>query len=746
MAQAMASQTLDGHNVSPSPVPTPEDIAGNFPQFEILGCLGRGGMGVVYKAIQKSLNRMVAIKILAPERVGQEKFAERFAREAQTLAQLNHPNIVTVFDYGETGGLYYFVMEFVDGVNLRDLLSDGKLEPQQALAIVPPVCEALQYAHDKGIVHRDIKPENLLLDKEGRVKIADFGIAALVGAVGESSGTPPYMAPEQAGPSPEVDHRADIYALGVVLYEMLTGERPNKELVAPSRKVQIDVRLDEIVLRALEKNPELRYQQASIFKTQVETIASTSGRGPAHVGPENTKADQSQTTLPPAELNPWQPVNPPPSPPAAWFSRTAIFGACWAAFFFITLPLGVVAYQERIAHPGAQLCPGWKTKILLTLLFIGIAAPFGTTILGWVSVTKIRHAAGKLYGMGLAVFDGLLFPLLALDAVIVSPIVLVVSQTHRVNPAVAGQLSGKFYVVNEMLPLALMLVAFIAVDYFIIRHVWRAVNKPVVSSTPDSPALADKQTPPALPQPIPPDLSNMGIRNMVKGPAIGLIVTGIFNLISTAVFIVLGLGLRFSPAAGHGVHMGLAGVIVLLALLAMSLSGFVIYAGFKMMRLERRGAALAASTLVLLLAPGNVIGLAIGIWSLVVLNRNEVRMACDAAQRRRSNTKHSALGVALAILICLMGLAGITYYMNHASAYAVAADFRCRVFIVDAKLVDQWIPPDMRHSGVQANARCRMKQRPLDRGTVASQLPLASGADTVTPAELQVWRFVPACT
>ncbi len=273
MRQALASRTvaLDGDKTPQLPPLSPEEIADRFPGYEILECLGRGGMGAVYKARQKSLNRLVAIKILAPERVGEGRFAERFTIEAELLAKLGHPHIVTIHDFGETGGLFYLVMEFIDGVNLRDLLRDGKLEAQQALAIVPPICDALQYAHDKGIVHRDIKPENILLDRDGRVKIADFGIASLVGATGENSGTPPYMAPEQSGGT--VDRRADIYALGVVLYEMLTGERPEKDLVAPSRKVSIDVRIDEIVLQALEKNPERRYQQASVMKTRLETIA-----------------------------------------------------------------------------------------------------------------------------------------------------------------------------------------------------------------------------------------------------------------------------------------------------------------------------------------------------------------------------------------------------------------------------------------------------------------------------------------
>ncbi|GEP45384.1 hypothetical protein BGE01nite_46750 [Brevifollis gellanilyticus] len=272
---------------APAPPLSPEELAPHFPQLEILECLGRGGMGVVYKARQKSLNRLVALKLLAPERADDPRFAARFEKEAQALASLNHPNIVSVHDFGQAGGFYYLLMEFVDGVNLRQLLQGKRLTPKEALSIVPPVCEALQCAHDHGIVHRDIKPENLLIDKAGTVKIADFGIAKIVALDPASSpvapepnqesrstpfGTPDYAAPEQAEGA--ADHRADIYSLGVVLYEMLTGERPRADLVPPSKRVQVDVRIDEIVLRALERAPELRFATAAEFRTQIENAVT----------------------------------------------------------------------------------------------------------------------------------------------------------------------------------------------------------------------------------------------------------------------------------------------------------------------------------------------------------------------------------------------------------------------------------------------------------------------------------------
>ncbi|MCB1127606.1 MAG: serine/threonine protein kinase, partial [Verrucomicrobiae bacterium] len=199
--------------------------------------------------------------------------------------------IVAVHEFGRVGDLPFFIMEFVDGANLRQLERAGRLSPREALAIIPQICDALQYAHDEGVVHRDIKPENVLVDRRGRVKIADFGLARILGveseelrltAEGQVMGTPHYMAPEQVERPMAVDHRADIYSLGVVFYEMLTGDLPLGRFAPPSRKVQVDVRLDEVVLRALENDPARRYQRASEVKSQVETIA---GSAPA-VPPE----------------------------------------------------------------------------------------------------------------------------------------------------------------------------------------------------------------------------------------------------------------------------------------------------------------------------------------------------------------------------------------------------------------------------------------------------------------------------
>lgn len=263
-------------------VPTVEELAGFFPQLEVLSLIGRGGMGVVYKARQKSLHRHVALKLLAPERAGDPMFARRFASEARSLAALNHPHIVGVHDFGEAGGYFYLLMEFVDGVNLRQLIDSRRLTPDEALGIITPVCDALQAAHERGIVHRDVKPENLLIDRNGIVKIADFGIARMMDEPAAEGlfhtapdfsaahtlavGTPDYAAPEQRS-SALSDHRADIYSLGVVLYEMITGQRPgNGVITPPSRRAAVGMRIDEAVLKALQQEPDLRFRTVAEFR------------------------------------------------------------------------------------------------------------------------------------------------------------------------------------------------------------------------------------------------------------------------------------------------------------------------------------------------------------------------------------------------------------------------------------------------------------------------------------------------
>ncbi|MGN6553226.1 MAG: protein kinase domain-containing protein [Verrucomicrobiota bacterium] len=312
---ALATEAGPSASAKPTP-PSLAELSPAFPHLEILELIGQGGMGFVFKARQPKLDRFVALKILPQSFSADPAFAERFTREGRVLARLNHPNIVTIHDFGQANGFFYLLMEYVDGVNLRQAMKAGRFTPEQALAIVPKICEALQFAHNEGILHRDIKPENILLDAKGRVKIADFGIAKLLdrGSVSRSNadsqsapessgssvsgeaaaghrpavhnltetgkvlGTPDYMAPEQRERPQEVDHRADIYSLGVVFYEMLTGELPLGRFAPPSQRSAADPRVDEVVMRALQKEKARRPASAEEVRTQVETITGTSDR------------------------------------------------------------------------------------------------------------------------------------------------------------------------------------------------------------------------------------------------------------------------------------------------------------------------------------------------------------------------------------------------------------------------------------------------------------------------------------
>ncbi|MCP4004119.1 MAG: serine/threonine protein kinase [bacterium] len=353
-------------------------------------------MGLVYKARQRRLDRMVALKILAPDIAGEPGFADRFTREAQAMAKLAHPNIVTVHDFGDSGGLYYFVMELVEGTNLRQLLHQRRFTPEQALTIVPKICDALQYAHDRGVVHRDIKPENVMVTRAGEIKIADFGLAKLVRSGGSATvtlddkviGTPAYMAPEQIEQPQSVDHRADIYSLGVVFYEMLTGELPLGRFAPPSRKVEVDVRLDGVVLRALEKERDRRYQRVTDVKTEINSVVT----GPA-----------------PPEA---QVVSPADPPPPRRLSRLALAGAiCTGISLF-----GSLFFYAFLLGGPLTFTPPSRLQMVNPLILGGMIgslirlAGLGLSIAGWVEVVR---SDGRIYGLWLAV-PGALLPLTSL--------------------------------------------------------------------------------------------------------------------------------------------------------------------------------------------------------------------------------------------------------------------------------------------------------------------------------------------
>jgi len=565
---------------------TPEEIAALFPQLEILECLGRGGMGVVYKARQPRLNRLVALKILAREKEQDSQFAERFTREAQALARLNHPNIVTVHDFGEAGGQCYLVMEYVDGLNLRQLLLAGKMPSEQALTIVPKICEALQYAHEQGIVHRDIKPENILLDKSGRVKIADFGIAKILGVedgrqaltgAKDVMGTPHYMAPEQLEKPLTVDHRADIYSLGVVFYEMLTGELPLGKFAPPSKKVQLDVRLDEVVLHTLEKEPERRYQQASQLKTDVETISGT-----AH---------------PTAE---WFAAKVPPVPtsavPAGKAASDKIILPTFLLAFFFGLFGAHRFYVGRIWTGAVQL-----GAVGGCILMIIACATTGA---------EFQPALGILLGFsicGCSIWA-------TIDWILILCKAFTDGHGRRMTHWLHSQ-------AGEM----------------------KTFVAPLTGS-PSTPPPGGAAAPTAAPPPaaLTAEKTPAAGTGKIVVPAVGLMVAGMLKLFSalTAMFVLAGPGASWLEKllADHGVnslsHLGALPAFVVLLLKGIP-ACFILFGGLQMMQLRSYAWAVAAS--ILAIVSCSLVGFPVGIWALIVLAQPGVReMFADAAAAQSS--------------------------------------------------------------------------------------------------------------
>lgn len=277
-----------------------------IPGFEIHEMLGKGGMGRVYRARQVSLDRWVAIKILNEDLAKHHSFIRRFEKESGALASLSHPNITAIFDRGSANGRYYFVMEYVGGPSLRHKMQAG-LEIRESLQLFAVLCQAVAHAHKRSVVHRDLKPENVLFSEEGILKVADFGLANIIAPdrrweltrTKVSMGTVNYMAPEQRQDAKHVDHRADIYSLGVMLYEMLTGELPVGRFRPPSQtRPGIDERLDRVVMRMLDIEPQQRPQNAGLIAATLESWLREKNSHPARAVGSARAAASAETTRP----------------------------------------------------------------------------------------------------------------------------------------------------------------------------------------------------------------------------------------------------------------------------------------------------------------------------------------------------------------------------------------------------------------------------------------------------------------
>jgi serine/threonine protein kinase len=586
-------------------------LAPHFPNLEILELLGQGGMGAVYKARQPGLDRLVALKVLPPGIGSGAAFAERFKREARSLARLNHPNIVAVYDFGEAAGLYYFVMEYVDGANLRQMERTERLAPREALGIVVQVCEALQYAHDEGIVHRDIKPENILLDKKGRVKIADFGLAKLLARAPadftltqpqQVMGTPHYMAPEQLEHPAEVDQRADIYSLGVVFYEMLTGELPLGRFAPPSQKFQVDVRLDEVVLKALEKEPSRRYQHASEVKTDVEEISR---------GPQAAAAPALAAQVPDVVFR-------------RRFTVIVLVFITFAEAAFLGLQAGYLARAQW--YFKQELPYVWLASWCVVFAAMGAAglawwwyllakspdrprsfADFIRTMLG-------PDSRARRLWLPLGIFLGAYAVALVADSVM--------------------ELSDAATTIVMTTPLLIG-------PYLAMAVLWRTYRPAAgrvrgqttpVAGGPAQAVAAQRQDADKEPA------------ERLRGPAIGLLVTGILDCLS---MLPLALGLFWflysRPAGliptGELIQLNLPAILFAFGffVLGLGMGVLIIVGSIKMMRLRPSALARTSAVLAMIPLPNPLIwllGLPMGIWVLMVLSREDVKAAFGAAKGR----------------------------------------------------------------------------------------------------------------
>jgi eukaryotic-like serine/threonine-protein kinase len=284
--------------------PTLEALSSLLPAYQFTAFIAQGGMGAVYKARQIALDRDVAVKVLPRELGDDPNFRQSFETEAKAMGRLNHPNLIGVYDFGSIDGMLYIVMEYVNGKSLYHSAYNMAVAPDQAAAIVKGICDGLAHAHDNGVIHRDIKPANILLNEKIVPKIGDFGLARPHWAEGPGliMGTPGYTAPEIYDNPEHADRRTDIYAVGVILYELMTGQRPEEGGELPSALVNCDKRLDAIFKKATDPDPNRRYATAEEMAHDLESWADT---------------EPQVTTLRTMQKPPTKPRTKPGAPPVA---------------------------------------------------------------------------------------------------------------------------------------------------------------------------------------------------------------------------------------------------------------------------------------------------------------------------------------------------------------------------------------------------------------------------------------------
>lgn len=286
--------------------PTTEELQQLLPAYDVLSFIAKGGMGAVYKAHQKSLERNVAIKILPREFGEDHGFRRRFEDEAKAMAKLNHPNLISVYDFGEVDHMLYIVMEFVDGKSFHESFHGRAIAEKEVAHLVAGICEGLAHAHEAGILHRDIKPANILLDSKNRPKIGDFGLARLTEETegeGIIYGTPDYIAPEVIKNPGAVDTRSDVFSTGVILYELLTGKLPEKRYIPASQIEDVDPRFDKIVRRATHPSPMLRFANGEAMASDLKTLQDALDNqvtGIVTAPPAGMATPVTGTTQPPA--------------------------------------------------------------------------------------------------------------------------------------------------------------------------------------------------------------------------------------------------------------------------------------------------------------------------------------------------------------------------------------------------------------------------------------------------------------